>query len=238
MNLDLKDHVAGLLAGTDNLEAVLLLMKGQYAVLYEDMAQVSFKLISPVAVRAAFSRLPVDTGWLPPEVRRWGHSPAGEYAVMFIPAQRTVLPLVNTWGKSFSPKRLIKVEAPLPPMVFAGLSHSYYVWACAGAPHPDAALYQAPLPNVGSDGAICFGRNTVPPVTPETMPQAWKVFMTSPFNNHLIGDSSKAYPDDVREQLLRLAASGADAYPIDDLVPMRGTVAQVIQRLADRGGCE
>jgi PRTRC genetic system protein B len=238
MNPDLKKHVASLLASLDNLKAVLLLMEGQYAVLYpmERGGSVAFKLISPEAVRTAFSRLPIDTGWLPADVRRWGHTPAGEYAVMFIPARRHVVPLANTWGNRFPAKRLLKVEVPLPAMVFAGLGQSYYVWACAEAPHPGAALFEAPLPNVSRGGGICFGRNHPPQVKPSTMAQAWKLFMTSPFNDHLRGGSSKAHPDDVREQLLAVAASGADTYPTADLVPLQGTVTQAIQQLLNSGG--
>jgi PRTRC genetic system protein B len=237
MNLELKEHVAGLLAGVDNIEAVLLLLKGQYAVLYPETGvgtrTVSFKLVSPTAVRAAFGQIAVDSGWLPSEVRRWGQTPAGEYAIMFVPAQRQVVPLTNTWGDRF-PMRRIKVEVPLPPLVFAGCGTNYWVWACAEAPHPKARLYEAPLPNVNQGGSICFGSNHPPEVRPETMGQAWKVFMTSPFNNHLIGGSSRQYPKDVREQLLALAASGAAAYPTADLVPLNNVVDDIARKLADR----
>ena len=218
--------------------AALLFLSGQYALRYRDERDgLMIKLLAPEAVRSAFSRIPVDSGWLPPEVRRWGHSAHGEYAVMFVPAQKHLLRLTNTFGERFPGKRIVKIEVPLPAMVFAGLGNAYAVWACAEAPHPDAVGYQTPLPNVGGGAGICFGDNHPPRAKPESIALAWKLFMSTPFNNHLIGGSSKAHPKDVREQLLALADSHADAYPVSDLVSCKHTIEEGIRRLlADRGG--
>ena len=194
-------------------------------------------MLAPESVRTAFSRIPVDSGWLPPEVRRWGHTPSGAFAVTLIPAQKHTLRLINTWGDRFPRRHILKVEVPLPAMVFTGIGRRYAVLACTEEPTPEAPAYLAPLPNVGRDGAICFGDNHPPSATPGAMAQAWKVFMNSPFNNHLIGGASRQYPNDVREQLLALAEQGADAYPSADLMHYsRYTVAGAVDQLLGLGG--
>lgn len=214
-------------------QTALLFLNGQFALRYlDERAGLQIKWLAPEAVRAAFNRIPVDSGWLPPEVRRWGHTPRGEYAVMFVPAQKHTLRLANSWEGRFPGKRLLKINVPLPALVFAGIGTAYCVWACRAAPRSDAAAHVAPLPNVGRDGHICFGDNHPPSAKPETLAQAWKVFMTSPFNDHLIGDASKAYPGDVREQLLALADGHADIYPVDDLVRHKpGTIHEAVQQM-------
>ena len=95
---------------------------------------------------------------------------------------------------------------------------------------PSAAIYRPPLPNTNGDGSICWGDNTPPICKPETILEAWKVFITSPFNNHLLGGQSRSQKD-VREVLLMLAQAEADAYPATDLVPIgRQTVDTAVQR--------
>ncbi len=219
-------------------EAALLFLKGQYALRYQDSkAGLQIKMLAPESVRAAFSRIPVDSGWLPPDVRRCGHSPSGAFAVMFVPAQKHILRLDNTWGERFGHRRSLKIEVPLPAMVLVGISTRYAILACAGEPAPEAPAYLTPLPNVSHDGAICFGGNHRPPAGPGTIAQAWKVFMTSPFNNHSVGGASRQFPQDIRERLLALAEQGADTYPVDDLVRYgRYTVAGAINQMLGLGG--
>ena len=221
----------------DYEHSALLFLNGQYALRYlDERAGLQVKWLAPEAVRAAFSRIGVDSGWLPPEVRRWGHTPRGEYAVMFVPAQKHTLRLVNTWEGRVPSKRLLKIDVPLPALVFAGIGTTYCLWACRTVPRPEAAAHVAPLPNVGRDGHICFGDNHPPSAGPDTLTQAWKIFMSSPFNDHLIGDASRAYPRDVREQLLALAESRADTYPVDDLVRYRtGTIHEAVQQMLASG---
>jgi hypothetical protein len=224
--------------GLPDETAALLFLDGQYALRHRDPANgIQIKMLAPESVRAAFSRIPVDSGWLPPDVRRWGHTPNGAYAVMFVPAQKHRLRLDNTWGDRFPHKRSLKIEVPLPPMVFVGIGTHYGVLACAGEPAPEAPAYLAPLPNVGSTGGICFGDNPHPPAGPGTLAQAWKVFMTSPFNDHQKGGASRQYPDDVREQLMALAEQGADIYPVEDLIRHgRNTVASAVNQMLGLGG--
>ena len=188
------------------------------------------KNVAPADVRRAMDEIPVDTGWLGPHVRRWGLSTSGVYVVTYIPAQMYNLRLSNTWGKErFGTKRIVRVRCPLPGFVFAGRGTDYRVWALAGDFAPSAAIYRPPLPNTNGDGSICWGDNTPPICKPETILEAWKVFITSPFNNHLLGGQSRSQKD-VREVLLMLAQAEADAYPATDLAPIgRQTVDTAVQ---------
>ena len=148
-------------------------------------------------------------------------------------------------------------QIPLPALVFGGIGHRYYVWAvkkinwwreqegakglnAAGGGenvgNPHATLYHAPLPNVGSNGLICFGSNQPPTMAGEDgklagqiLEEAWRVFIQSPFNDHLKEGNSKAQPGDVRVKLMELAratdvyGNQPSKYPLADLVPIAET---------------
>jgi len=66
---------------------------------------------------------------------------------------------------------------------------------------PDAPLYNAPLPNVGSEGGICFGSNSL---EDKNIGQTWQLFLDSPFTSHHSNGKSKSQPDDVRRLLVSL----------------------------------
>lgn len=56
------------------------------------------------------------------------------------------------------------------------------------------------------------------------------MFITSPFNDHLLGGQSRSRKD-VREVLLGLAEAEANVYPVADLIPLPNlTVDAVVQR--------
>ncbi len=184
---------------------------------YRDGDGILTKAVSPETIRTAFLNEPIDSGWLTPEVRRWGHTPAGQFAVMFIPAQKHTLRITNL-SKAHSKNGRVRIEVPLPALVFAGLGDKYALWAVAeDLPTPKARVYRAPLPNVDANGRICWGNNTPPLAAPDTLAQAWKLFITSPFNNHMMGGASQEFNNDVREQLI--ACESFHSYPIADLVP-------------------
>ena len=217
--------------------AALLFLEGQYALYHDTNGEAALKMLSPASVRAAFGKIPVDSGWLAPAVRRWGHTPKGEYAVMFLPAATYPLRLTHDETvKAEEARRFSRLAVPLPALVFAGRGTAYAVWACAGNdPEPTATAYHTPLPNVHPDGAICFGENHPPKASPTTIQAAWEMFIASPFNGHLARGKSRAHADDVRLQLLALPAKGEaavrpDAYPVRDLVSCRATVDRVVGR--------
>ncbi len=217
--------------------AALLFLEGQYALYHDSNGEAALKMLSPASVRAAFGKLPVDSGWLAPAVRRWGHTPKGEYAVMFLPAGIYPLRLTHDEAvKADGARRFARLEVPLPALVFAGRGTAYAVWACAETePAPTATACHAPLPNVHPDGAICFGENHPPKASPATIQAAWELFIASPFNGHLARGKSRAHADDVRLQLLALATNktmetGSNTYPIRDLVSCRATIDRVVAR--------
>jgi hypothetical protein len=217
--------------------AALLFLEGQYALYHDTNGEAALKMLSPASVGAAFGKIPADSGWLAPAVRRWGHTPTGEYAVMFIPAGTYPLRLTNDETiKNDAGKKYARLNIPLPALAFAGRGTAYAVWACAESePAPTATAYHAPLPNVHPDGAICFGENHPPKASPATIQAAWELFIASPFNGHLARGKSRAHADDVRLQLRTLAARGKvdtspAAYPVRDLVSCRTTIDRGVSR--------
>lgn len=181
------------------------------------------KLVSWAAVREAATNIPVDSGWLPPEVVRWGMvASVGEWAVAFIPRRRRAVEL--TRGVPGQNEEVDKVEVPLPGMVIFGVTNKYFVWAVKGERlDPFAEVYRAPLPNVMQDASVCWGLIKPPAASAKTIVKAYELFITSTFNNHAASGKSKSDREDVREVLRGLAAAGEGArYPADDLVRQVG----------------
>lgn len=199
-------------------DLALLFTQGQY-LLYSRVGQeLRVKGLAPEVLRAAFVEEPVDSGWLPPGVVRWGSGPAGTFLVRFVPPGRQTLRLVSERGKT-----PLLITVPLPGLVFAGVNASagggqatYYIWAVAQDTFaPTARLYQAPFPNVYADGHICFGTNRAPEVAWHTLEEAWQLFIASPFNADMASGKSQQYSQDVRRQLCSLEE--AQVYPVEDL---------------------
>ena len=214
--------------------AALLFIEGQYALQLADAGKgepQTLKMLAPASVRAAFSKIPVDSGWLPPRLRRWGYGEQGEYAVLYVPPQAHPLRLINDFGERFGKKRSLRLTVPLPGLVFAGQGSGYAVWAAPGDDfNPAAAACRAPLPNVHANGTICFGPNRPPACAPGAIEAAWQLFIATPFNGHLKDGSSRAHAHDCREVLLALAEAEATAYPVEDLVRGGGTLDNVVTR--------
>lgn len=216
--------------------AEIHLLPGQYIVRYREQADIITKAVAPETLRAAFLNEPVDSGWLDPRIRRWGHVARGQFAVLVLPAQTYALRLTNL-SKEHSGNGRARITVALPAFIFAGLGQHYAVWALADEnPSPAAQAYRAPLPNVHANGAICWGNNTPPSCSPENIGPAWQMFIGSPFNNHLMGGSSQAFDKDVREQLLRTAQRDAMPYPLADLVATHHTVNAVVSQFIGSGG--
>lgn len=203
------------LASHATYDAALLFTQGQYLFYSHHGGVLLCKGVSAQTLRAAFVEEPVDSGWLPTGVMRWGSGPAGTFIVKF------VAPALHTLHLStHDPSQPRVICVPLPGLVFAGVHSTYYVWALReDRLVPAATLYRAPLPNVASDGHICFGSNHAPAVSWETLDVAWRLFIDSPFNADMVGGKSVTFAQDVRHQLLALAAAKATSYPVDDLRP-------------------
>lgn len=205
-------------------QAALVFVGSQFLFRWRQGDAVQSKFISPASVRAAFSAEPIDTGWLPPNIRRWGTGASGDWAVLAIPPMRHAL-LFEHITQDIPTMTL---DVPLPALVFMRIGSAGYIWALKDEFAPDAVLYHAPLPNVNHSGAICFGGNRLEGCT---LSQAWQLFLDSPFTSHQTNGKSRRQPDDVR--LLLASLHKKRRYPLRDLAPLqpRTTVDQAVAAL-------
>ncbi len=234
------------------IEGQLLFLKDDQCVFgYQNHHGIEcWKYLSAETLRQAFSQLPVDTGWLPKGVVRWGIRGNEEWAVLFIPAGKypliirhedkegeTVVSVPEEETTPHIPQSLTaKQLTPLPAFIFAGKANNYYLWAVKDKSfNPAGKLYVAPLPNLAQDGSICFGNTHPPRASTSTIWTAWQVFIQSAFNHHHIQGKCRTEPQDIRELLERL--SGQPKFPQGELMGYQGretkgvTVDQAINGL-------
>ncbi len=203
------------LAAHAHYEAALLFTRGQYVLYYHSGEELICKGLSAQTLRAAFVEEPVDSGWLPQGVVRWGSGPAGTFIVKYIPPGKQQLHFSTQ-----NPAEPLIIAPVLPALVFAGVQSTYYVWALPTASYSgQAPLCHAPFPNVYPDGHICFGSNRPPGISWQTVDEAWQLFVASSYNADMVQGKSQTFPDDVRRQLVAVASLEASHYPQDDLKP-------------------
>jgi hypothetical protein len=138
----------------------------------------------------------------------------------------------------------VAVQIPLPGLVFAGAGLHYYLWAVKAKEFsPVLPAYHAPLPNIYPDGRICWGSNQVEAVTAQNVVATWKLFITSPFNTHLVQGKSKQYPENILLQLAKLGITWRKTYPTSDLLPLKNggerqgwTIDRLVERLIAASG--
>lgn len=125
------------------------------------------------------------------------------------------------------------LRVPLPPLILIRVTSDgqphYALYAVKKRPTDlTAPLFHAPLPNVFSSGAICWG--TVPRADGQSASLAadWGQILGSPFGNHACSGKSKRHPSDIRQQLIALDAAKARRYPVSDLLPVNKTLAHVL----------
>jgi PRTRC genetic system protein B len=209
-------------------EAALVFVKGQYLFRHRDQTgATTVKFISPESVAAAFAQIRVDSGWLPPNLLRWGMGASGEWVVSFIPPGVSELAFEIDTPNSQEPASTI-LKVALPGLVFLGYGIQYFVWAVTQKPGPTIQTYHAPLPNVDAQGRICFGSNRVPRAETSTLAATWQLFRSAPFTSHLANGKSRRSPEDVRVQLFELARRNRRHYPTRDLLSTNRTLDQVI----------
>jgi len=211
------------------------------------------RCISSEAVREAFSGIPVDSGWLPPGIVRWGNGKLGEWCVAFIPSAVHEIEMTRELtaedrerdterGRMAADNAaaISRVRVALPGLVFFGLSNQYYIWAVKTETlKPHNEIYRCPLPNVEETGLICWGPYNPPRCTTKSISEAFKLFINSTFNNHRADGKSKRFREDVRLMLTELAAAGGP-YPVDDLmrqVPRVGIALDTAIREYFETGC-
>jgi hypothetical protein len=173
-----------------------------------------FKYLSPVDAACAFSQIEMDSGWLAPEVVRTGWDSRGVWSVLFVPARVTPLLIENG-------NETLKIQVPLPGLVFTNYGIGCHIWAVTGKKFsPEAKVFHAPLPNISSGGQICFGMNHLE--REKGIEHAWKLFLASPFNSHQSDNKCKSQPGDVRRLLLDL--QNKKLFPPQELLPGHQTV--------------
>ena len=207
-------------------KAELIFLDGQYLFHYREGKQEHYKLLSPASVRQAFSNEPIDSGWIPFGVVRWGIAARGEWVVMFVHPKAHKL--------DFGSNETLTVA--LPSFIFLGVGKYYYIWAITGETFdPGSTAFHAPLPNVRPGGDICFGNNIPPSANCQTIAQAWDLFMQSEFNGDLANGKSRSQPNDVREKLRSVAKRRSRAYPVKDLQVCRNSIANVVETVISKG---
>ena len=222
----MNDLIAAPPAPEFNAEAELYFLPGgHYLFRRRSAAGVMSKFVTAPDVAAAFTGQEMDSGWLPPGVLRIGQHARGPWYVYSAPAQRLRLALTT-------PEGIQEIEIPIPRTVLIGYGESCYL-AALREDHfdPTARLCHAPFPNLYNELRICWGDNTPPEVNIQSAAKTWKLFFDAPFNGHLTGGKSQAYPDDVRRQLLALAVSKRRRYPARDLVETRFTINSLLDAL-------
>jgi hypothetical protein len=167
----------------------------------------------PVAVDdlvAAFSRLPVTSGLLPPNCLFWGRESVETRITIYVPGRRWRLQMAE---------RIFHI--PVPPLLFAGAGEQYRVFAVRRRPRAmPIELYHCPTPNVHPDGIICQGSAPFPACASDTIEQALSLFLEgSLFNGDLAAGKCRSYPEDVRHLWRQL--EGARRFPNGELVKAR-----------------
>lgn len=130
------------------------------------------------------------------------------------------------------------LRVPMPGLVLIRLTADdknpqYQVYAVKKRPMTlDEPLYHPPLPNVFAHGNVCWG--TVQRVTDTALQGAslaedWAALLGSPFNNHGVASKSKSQPTDIRQMLIVLEKRQARTYPKRDLLPVKRTLAQILE---------
>lgn len=191
-----QDRIATLDLYSESLILTRYANDGRPATTYE---------LDPRDVVSAFSNQALTTGVLPKNCVFYMRKDGQEcYAVVIHPGVHE-LQIAEVEGKH---------KVALPPLLFMGKGAVYSIWAIKHTwPGADERLYRAPLPNVNTNGQICFGEVRVPACTAKNVWDVAKLFLEeSKFNDHLIDGKSRAHSNDVRE-----GWSEAE-YPLDDLV--------------------
>ena len=119
-----------------------------------------------------------------------------------------------------------RLRVPLPGAVIVHYGLELYIYAYKGQLDINSPLYRYPLPNIGLDGRVCWGRVIPETSNPEAM---WQSFITSEFNRDFANQKSQAFPHDIIKQLINLTQSLNTIYPEEDLVESGLTLTTLCQ---------
>ncbi|MGB0383662.1 MAG: hypothetical protein ACPGWR_02470 [Ardenticatenaceae bacterium] len=166
----------------------------------------------PVSIHdlsAAFGTLPASSGFLPRNTLFHGRKSGQEFVGIYLPAKKQVVTVGET-----------TIQIPLPSAIFIGCGKQYSIHAVKQYPSSrQVKLYCYPSPNVWNNGHICAGDTPFPTCNMETIVPAFKLFIKSQFNLHLVTQKCKSFPNNIVE--LWKALDGQDEFPHKELVPSR-----------------
>lgn len=177
--------------------------------------------LDPADVGAALARVPLVSGLLPRGCLLWGKAGGGERLAIFIEPK--------IWPVSVEREKQTWY-VPMPGLVFIGQGMSYTLYAVKEQywPVADTPLYYPPCPNVWGNTGICQGNAPFPVASAATIWQAAEVFFSSGFNTHLAQGKSKGHKDNILDMWRKLHETGADEYPLDDLIETGRKLAGVV----------
>jgi len=208
--------------------ALYFLPCGQYLFLWRegDGDAPRSKFLTHSDAAAAFGQGEQDSGWIMPGLARSGHNQHGTWYVAFRPAQKTALFVTDD-------SRVERLIVPLPSLLMMATGVGHYVVAIKGDTFdPAAEVFNAPLPNLGHAGKVCWGSNTRPANQPSQVAAGWESFFLAPFSSHQAGGKSKKYPNDAR--LLLRELNEAETYPCEDAVPFNAYGVKTVTQWAEK----
>lgn len=198
---------------------------GQIIYCSQQKNSIQRKGLSPETIASVFSHAPIWSGFLPMKTWCWGKANGAEWIALCLSASTQTLLIADDDKNE-------RFTIPLPPLVFFGTRLEYSIWALGDETwtrEPSAAAFHAPFPNVNDKGLVCFGTNILPPCSPQTIHDAWQLFLNSPFNNHQIANKSQQHIEDVRALWRNLSTQNSEHYPYQDLVPMGSSIGRVLE---------
>lgn len=186
------------------------------------------KFVTIQDVASAFTNVEHDSGWFGEGVIRAGRSARGDWFVYTASPQKITIALQT-------PEETVPITFPIPTTVLIGVGPAYFLYAAQDTKiTPRSSLYHAPFPNVYGNGRICWGSNHRPSAHHTRAKAIWKLFFETPFNTHLARKKSKAFEDNITEQLRSLSDHHARKYPAADLVRFNTTLESQVQQVMDR----
>lgn len=189
------------------------------------------ELRDPVLVKAAFNDAFLDSGYIPAGTIRLGISKSVKWLAVYVPPAPYTLTLLDDRRQNKQPKPPPHtITIGMPGFVLCGYETQYWMWAVKERQvTPHTPVFRYPLPNVGGDGAMCFGANHPPQADGPSIMRALHLFLDSPFNDHWAEGKALCHSGDVRAYLKRLARAGKGkktsppVFPEEELVPITTT---------------
>ncbi|MBD3309563.1 hypothetical protein GF348_24500 [candidate division KSB3 bacterium] len=167
--------------------------------------------VSPDALAASVAGLPMMSGLLPRNCLFYDMGAQPRLGVYLPPGMRHV--------KLRQEGEVRDLRVPFPPAVLVGQGRVYRIFALKTCPQTeDEHLFYFPAPNVWRDGRICQGEVAFPVCTADTIHEAAALFFGSRFNHDLDDGKSQQHEESVVAMWCDLAVTGADDYPLEDLV--------------------